>query len=116
MCMMAVFAVVRLNPLDVQLGPANLVVAGSLLAGGVATAMQRRFSFVIGMAAAALTATTGALATAKVRGISLPGFPFIWIVIGLYIAMRLTINQTQRQTQKQTPGGRGEANRDEPKR
>ena len=100
-------AVVRVNPLMLQLGVGNLAVAGSLLIAGVATAMQRRYSFLIGMAAAAVTATTGALATAGVRGITLPGMPFLWIVIGVYIGFRLTINlqHTQRGARRPQRGG-----------
>lgn len=109
--MMAVFAVVRMNPLALQLGPGNLAISGALLVGAAATAMQRRYSFLIGMAAAAVTATTGALATAGVRGVSLPGFPALWLVIGIYIAFRLTINlqQTQRaaRSQSERDGGDG---------
>lgn len=109
MCMMAVFAVVRMNPLELQLGPGNLAISGALLIGAAATAMQRRYSFLIGMAAAAVTATTGALATAGVRGVRLPGFPALWLVIGVYIAFRLTINlqQTQRRDRSQRDGGDG---------
>lgn len=105
--MMAVFAVVRVNPLEVQLGPGNLAVASALLIGGIATALQRSYSFVIGMVAAAVTATTGALASAHVRGVHLPGFPGLWIVIGVYIAFRLTINlqHAQRPGKRRSPGG-----------
>ena len=120
--MMAVFAVVRMNPLELQLGPGNLAITGALLIGAAATAMQRRYSFLIGMAAAAITATTGALATAGVRGVRLPGFPALWVVIGIYIAFRLTINlqQTQRAAKSQSErdgdggdGGTGGAGRDD---
>jgi hypothetical protein len=120
MCMMAVFAVVRMNPLELQLGPGNLAISGALLIGAAATAMQRRYSFLIGMAAAAVTATTGALATAGVRGVRLPGFPALWLVIGVYIAFRLTINLQHTQRKSRGPserdggdGGTGGAGRDD---
>lgn len=108
--MMAIFAVVRVNPLMLQLGVGNLAVAGSLLIAGVATATQRRYSFLIGMAAAAVTATTGALAAAGVRGITLPGLPFLWVVIGVYIGFRLTINlqHLQRAARRPQRGERGD--------
>jgi hypothetical protein len=106
MCMMAIFAVVRVNPLALQLGVGNLAVAGSLLVAGVATAMQLRYSFLIGMAAAAVTATTGALAAAGVRGITLPGLPFLWVVIGVYIGFRLTINLQHTQRAARGDSGR----------
>lgn len=101
--MMAIFAVVRINPLMLQLGVGNLAVAGSLLIAGVVTAMRHRYSFLIGMAAAAVTATTGALAAAGVRGITLPGMPLLWVVIGVYIGFRLTINLQHAQRAARRP-------------
>lgn len=108
--MMAIFAVVRINPLMLQLGVGNLAVAGSLLVAGAVTATRHRYSFLIGMAAAAVTATTGALAAAGVRGITLPGMPFLWVVIGVYIGFRLTINlqHTQRAARRPDQGDRGD--------
>lgn len=97
MCMMGCFAVVQVNPFSFLLHPSNLAVAVGLLVGAAAVALRRPGSFAIGMAAAAMTAILGALGAAGVRGVKLPGNPIIWVVIGLYIAFRLTlIQQTER--------------------
>ena len=95
--MMGCFAVVQVNPFSFLLHPSNLAVAAGLLVGAAAVALRRPGSFAIGMAAAAMTAILGALGAAGVRGVKLPGNPIIWVVIGLYIAFRLTlIQQTER--------------------
>lgn len=99
--MMGCFAVVQMNPFSLLLHPSNLAVAGGLLVGAAAVALRRPGSFAIGLAAAAVTAILGALGAAGVRGIKLPGNPIIWLVIGLYIAFRMTlIQQTERRKEK----------------
>lgn len=101
MCMMGCFAVVQMNPFSLLLHPSNLAVAGGLLVGAAAVALRRPGSFAIGLGAAAVTAILGALGAAGVRGIKLPGNPIIWLVIGLYIAFRITlIQQTERRKEK----------------
>lgn len=101
MCMMGCFAVVQVNPFGLLWHPSNLAVAGGLLVGAAVVALRRPGSFAIGMAAAAMTAIAGALGAAGVRGFKLPGNPIIWVVIGLYIAFRLTlIQQTERRQEK----------------
>jgi hypothetical protein len=89
MCMMGAFAIVRLNPLGLLLFPGNLVVGLALLIGGLALWAQRSFSLGVATGAALLTMGGGLLTFAKVKGFELPGFPLIWLVVGLYLEMRL---------------------------
>jgi hypothetical protein len=124
MCMMGCFAVVQMNPFSLLLHPSNLAVAGGLLIGAVAVALRRPGFFAVGLAAAAVTAIAGALGAAGVRGIKLPGNPIIWVVIGLYIAFRLTLIQQSERRQQQADalrsrlprgaGGADEPGADEP--
>ncbi len=96
MVVMACFAVFRLDERSLVLLPGNLLVAGGLLIGAVIVALERPFSLVIGLCSAALTAVMGLVAVstgaASARYLRLPGYPFIWVVIGLYIAFRLVIH------------------------
>jgi hypothetical protein len=114
MVMMACFALFRLDQRAIVLLPGNLVVAGSLLIGAVAVAMNRPFSFAVGLAGALVTSIAGLLSIGPGPGGSryarLPGYPLIWVVIGLYIAFRLVINRqhSQRMSQK-TRGGAPES-------
>jgi hypothetical protein len=108
MFMMACLAIVRLNPfgllVDVH-NPANLVVAVAMVCGALAVSLQRPSSFPIGLGVAALTVLCGALALAGVHGFRLSGSPLMWVVIGMYIAFRLTLvrQQARRQQQPQEP-------------
>ncbi len=112
MVMMGCFAILRLDQRALVLLPGNIVVALALGAGAVAVAMNRPFSLPVGLGSAALTSIVGALG---LRGglepyIRLPGYPLIWVVIGLYIAFRLTINhQHQRRMQASRGQGAGRA-------
>lgn len=99
MVMMACFAVFRLDQRQLILLPGNLAVAGGLIIGAVAVALNRPFSLPVGLASAALTAVSGVYALFS-RGsgvLNLPGYPLIWVVIGSYIAFRLLINQQHQQ-------------------
>lgn len=97
MCMMGVFALVRLQPFGLMLFPGNLVVGIGLLLGGLLLSANRSFSLAVATGAAILTMVGGLLTFAKVRGFELPGYPLIWLVVGLYIEMRLIVNvQSQR--------------------
>ena len=108
MGMMGCFAVVRMNPVGLIREPGNIGVAMALLCGAAVVATRRPGSFGVGLAAAALTVLAGALGMAKVRGFDLPGNPLLWIVIGLYIAFRLTlIQQSNRRASRLPPGPKG---------
>jgi hypothetical protein len=93
MCMMGCFAVVRMNPVGLILTPGNIAVAVALLLAAPLIGLRKPFAFAVGLGAAGLTVLVGALGAAKVRGIEMPGSPLMWIVIGLYIAFRLTLIQ-----------------------
>lgn len=109
MCMMGCFAVVQMNPFGMLLYPSNLLVAAALLIGAALIASRKPFAYVIGMGAAAVTALMGMLGAAGVRGIRLPGNPIIWVVIGLYIAFRLTLIQQSERRQEQARAPRRRA-------
>ena len=47
MCMMGVFAIVRVQPFGLMLAPGNLVVGMALLLGGLQLGFQRVFSLAI---------------------------------------------------------------------
>lgn len=106
--MMGVFAVVRIQPFTLFLAPGNAIVAIALLVGAGALLVARRFSLAIPTAAALVTMVGGLLSFAKVSGFELPGYPLIWLVVGLYIEMRLVLihQNLRRQTldQKGTDG------------
>ncbi len=91
--MMGCFAVVRMNPVGLLPYPGNIAVAAALLLAAPIVALRKPGAFVVGLLAAAVTIGAGALGAAKVHGIELPGSPLMWIVIGLYIAFRLTLIQ-----------------------
>lgn len=99
MVMMAIFAVFRLDTHEIVLKPGNLAVSIGLIVGGVVVALNKPFSLPVGLASAALTAVMGVVGFATLgsepRYIRLPGYPLIWVVIGLYIAFRLVINHQQ---------------------
>ncbi|MBL8634021.1 MAG: hypothetical protein JNM40_12430 [Myxococcales bacterium] len=97
MCMMGVFALVRVQPFGLLLFPGNLVVGIGLLLGGLVLSANRSFSLAVATGAAILTMVGGLLTFGKVRGFELPGYPLIWLVVGLYIEMRLVMHvQSQR--------------------
>ncbi|MCS6913285.1 MAG: hypothetical protein RMK29_08380 [Myxococcales bacterium] len=93
MIMLAVFASVRLNPLEVIALPGNLVLCAALIVGAVAVVLRRPWSYAVGLGAALLTALGGVLSLRAWLGTNLPGHPVVWIVAGLYIAFRLTLNR-----------------------
>lgn len=92
MCMMGVFAVVRFHPFGLLSAPGNLIVGAALLFGGLFLAFRRVFSLAIPTGAALIAMVGGLLTFAKVRGFELPGFPLLWLIIGLYIEMRLVLH------------------------
>ncbi len=92
MCMMGMFAIVRVQPFGLMLAPGNLIVGAALLAGGLQLGFQRVFSLAIPTGAALIAMVGGLLTFGKVRGFELPGFPLIWLVVGLYIEMRLVLH------------------------
>lgn len=100
MCMMGCFAVVQMNPFGLLLHPSNLIVAAALLIGAALVASRRANAYLIGLGAAGVTALLGGLGAAGMRGIRLPGNPIIWVVIGLYIAFRLTLIQQNERRQE----------------
>lgn len=113
MCMMGCFAVVQMNPFGLLLHPSNLIVAAALLIGAALVASRRASAYLIGLGAAGVTALLGGMGAAGMRGIRLPGNPIIWVVIGLYIAFRLTLIQQneRRQVQLQAQRGRLQADK-----
>lgn len=107
MVMMACFAVFRLDERALVLLPGNLAVAMGLLIGAAAVARDRPFSLPVGLASAGLTASMGLWALLQgVQGsryLRLPGYPLIWVIVGLYIAFRLVIIRQQKRIQKERP-------------
>lgn len=92
MCMMGLFTIVRVQPFGLLLAPGNLIVGLALLAGGLQLGFQRTFSLAIPTGAALIAMVGGLLTFGQVRGFELPGFPLIWLVVGLYIEMRLVLH------------------------
>jgi hypothetical protein len=94
MAMMGCFALFSVEQRALILVPGNLAVALGFAASGFALARKLKWALPIGLATAFLTAGMGLLELGKVapKQIQLPGAPFIWVVIGLYIAFRLVIN------------------------
>lgn len=113
MCMMGCFAVVQMNPFGLLLHPSNLIVAAALLIGAALVASRRASAYLIGLGAAGVTALLGGMGAAGMRGIRLPGNPIIWVVIGLYIAFRLTLIQQNERRQGQLQSQRGRLQADQ---
>lgn len=113
MLVMAVLAVFRIYPPALILDHGNWVVSAAMLIGAIAVLRWRPLSYPVAILCAALTALCGVLATLKVRGFRPVEFPLVWVVIGLYVAFRLSLihHQTRKQAQKQaehpTPTGTG---------
>lgn len=108
MAMMACFALYRLDERAFVLLPGNLVVFAGLALGALSLALQRRFWLVGSLAGAGLTAAMGLWSLLQLqRGLTwmrLPGSPVIWVVIGLYVAFRLSLiyqNQQKKQAAQQ---------------
>lgn len=113
MCMMGAFAIVRLQPFGLLLFPGNLVVGAALLVGGLALAANRTFSLAVATGAALLTMVGGLLTFGKVQGFALPGYPLIWLVVGLYVEMRLIVHfQNLRRQALQKKREQSESNKD----
>lgn len=93
MIMLAAFASVRLNPLGIIALPGNLVLSAALAVGAAGVALRRPWSYPVGLGAALLTALGGVLSFRAWLGTNLPGHPVVWVVAGLYIAFRLTLNR-----------------------
>ena len=70
-------------------------------------ALRRPFSFPLGLAAALCASLGGVLSFRGWLGTSLPGHPVVWIVAGLYVAFRLTLNrqaEADRRGEGEDPG------------
>src|SRR5262245_23902209 len=93
MVMLGCFAVFQLRPPGLFPYAGNLVLGGVLFLGAVAVALRRPFSYAIGLGAALCASIGGLLSLRNVLGTHLPGHPVVWIVAGLYVAFRLTINR-----------------------
>ncbi len=114
MCMMGAFAIVRIQPFGLLLFPGNLLVGAALLLGGLTLAANRSFSLAVATGAALLTMVGGLLTFGKVRGFALPGYPLIWLVVGLYIEMRLLVHfQNLRRQALQKRREQSESNKDD---
>lgn len=93
MVMLACFATVNLRPLGLFPFPGNLVLGAVLVAGAVAVALRRPFSYPAGVAASLCASVGGLLSYRNWLGMNLPGHSVVWIVAGLYVAFRLTLNR-----------------------
>lgn len=93
MVMLAVFSSVRFSPPGLTHLPGNLALGAVLLLGALAVALRRPWSYAAGLVAAAATAVAGGLSLRGYLGMLLPSNPVIWIVAGLYLAFRLSLNQ-----------------------
>jgi hypothetical protein len=83
MVMLATFAVVQMTPtLTLTQRPGNLVIGAVLLAGGLAVALRRPFSYPAGLAASGVAAIGGLLSLRGWLGTQLPGYPVIWLRAG----------------------------------
>ena len=100
MAVMGCFAVLRLNPAALVLVPGNIAVALGLFIGAAATSQRKPYSLVVGLAGAAGAALGGGLMLAGVpeKVVRLPGHAIMWLLIGVYIAFRLT--QTHQAAQR----------------
>ena len=101
MVMLACFAVFRLNPPGLLPMAGNWVLSAILLASAVCVALKRPFSFVVGLGGALCVSIGGLLSLRGYLGTLLPGHPVVWIVAGLYLAFRLTINHHAEQQKKE---------------
>jgi hypothetical protein len=70
------------------LGPPAYVIAGMLILAGVTLLLKRPFGFYVALAAALVTAATGALAFAHHPELALPVPPIFSVVVGLYLLGR----------------------------
>jgi hypothetical protein len=93
MVMLGCFAVFQLRPLGLFPFPGNLVLGALLFCGAAAVALRRPFSYPAGVAASLAASVGGLLSFRGWLGTSLPGHPVVWIVAGLYVAFRLTLNR-----------------------
>ena len=74
----------------------------------------RVFSLAIPTGAALIAMVGGLLTYGKVRGFELPGFPLIWLIVGLYIEMRLVLHmQNLRRQELAQKRSVSEANKEE---
>jgi hypothetical protein len=110
MAMMGILALIRLGPPEetgvprgLDLSPAGLIVAVSMLIGAIGVSLRRPFSLAMGLGAAGVTVLIGLLTAFGVGKLRLPGLPILWVVVGLYVGFRLTLNQQkQRQLARQS--------------
>src|SRR5688500_374648 len=69
--------------------------AGYLVASGAALLLRHKLTFWNAMMAATLLAVSGALALAGKRELSLPMPPWLTLVVGLYMCLRLIMAKEQ---------------------
>lgn len=93
MVMLAACAVFRMNPPTFLHQPANLALAAVLLLGAAGVAARRPWSYAAGLVAAGATSLFGLLALLGRIDVLVPMPPAIWVVAGLYLAFRLSLNQ-----------------------
>jgi hypothetical protein len=70
------------------LGPVAWVIAGLLIAAGIALVSNRPFAFYLAIFAGAITAATGILPFVRHPELALPVPPLLSIVVGLYLVAR----------------------------
>ncbi len=80
-----------------------LVIAASLVAGGVALFFRRPASFWIALGAGLLTALAGAIGLARHRVIGLPVPPIASLVGGLYVTLRVSLARPSLRPTAPTP-------------
>lgn len=108
MAMMGLMALIRLGPPEetgvprgIDLSPAGLAVAGSMAIGAIAVSLRRPFSLPVGLGAAGVTVLIALLTTFGVGKLRLPGLPILWVVVGLYVGFRLSLNHHQERQDEQ---------------
>jgi hypothetical protein len=112
--MLACFAVVRPHPLGVYQNPGNWVLALGLVAGAVAVALRRPASYVIGMTAAGLAVVGGLLSLRNLFYTALPGHPAVWVAVGLYLMVRLSVNLHEEKERREKARRLAERDREPP--
>jgi hypothetical protein len=73
------------------LGPAAYAIAGLLVVAGVVLFTRRAIAYYVALAAALVTATTGALAAFGLPQLALPVPPMLAIGVGLYLVLRVVM-------------------------
>lgn len=91
MVLLGVSAVVQLRPpVALILIPGNFVVAAALLGGAVALLLRHRLGTTLALCSAGVTVLGGVLSL-RDWGTRLPHHPMLWIVMGLYLGLRVAL-------------------------